>query len=104
PDGIILMVCDQPALTAQHLRNLIQQFYETKKPIVASSYAGSGGVPVLFGRSFFSNLLLLGDDQGAKKIVSQFPSQVALVEFSEGVLDLDTEEDYEKYLRMSNNE
>lgn len=104
PDGIILMVCDQPALTSQHLRRLVEQFYETKKPIIASSYAGSGGVPVLFGRSFFSNLLLLGDDQGAKKIVSQFPSQVALVEFSEGVLDLDTEEDYEKYLRMSNNE
>ena len=101
PDGIVIMVCDQPALTSQHLRKLIQKFEETKKPIIASSYAGSGGVPVLFGRSFFSNLLLLGDDQGAKKIVAQFPEQVALVEFSEGATDLDTEEDYEKYLRST---
>jgi molybdenum cofactor cytidylyltransferase len=99
PDGIIIMVCDQPALTSQHLQKLIQTFHETRKPIVASSYGGSGGVPVLFGRSFFSNLLLLADDHGAKRIVAQFPEQLATVEFSGGAMDLDTEEDYEKYLK-----
>ena len=98
--GVILMVCDQPALTTEHLHKLIEKFSEKKKSIIASSYANSKGVPVLFGRSFFSNLLLLGDDQGAKKIVHQFPDQVDAVEFPNGSFDLDTEEDYKNFLRQ----
>lgn len=99
-EGVILMVCDQPALTTEHLQKLIEKFSEKKKSIIASSYANSKGVPVLFGRSFFSNLLLLGDDQGAKKIVQQFPDQVGVVEFPQGSFDLDTEEDYTNFLRQ----
>jgi molybdenum cofactor cytidylyltransferase len=80
---------------------LIDSFTGTQKPIVASAYANSSGVPVLFGRSFFSNLLLLADDQGAKKLVQQFPEQVEVVDFPEGADDLDTEEDVQKYLKKN---
>lgn len=97
-EGVIIMVCDQPALTSAHLKILIQKFYEKKKAIIASAYDSSSGVPVLFGRSFFSNLLLLSDEQGAKKIVQQFPEQVENVAFPSGSVDLDTEEDYQNYL------
>jgi molybdenum cofactor cytidylyltransferase len=97
-DAVMLMVCDQPALTSAHLQKLIQKFSEKKKAIIASHYSDSAGVPVLFGRSFFSNLLLLGDEHGAKKIIQQFPDQVATVDFPEGSFDLDTEEDYQNYL------
>jgi molybdenum cofactor cytidylyltransferase len=96
--GAILSVCDQPALSRQHLEKLIQKFKTGKKKIIASSYAHSSGVPVLFGRPFFSNLLLLGDEQGAKKIVQQFPTEVDNVEFPKGSIDLDTEEDYQSFL------
>jgi molybdenum cofactor cytidylyltransferase len=98
-DAVILMVCDQPALTAEHLVKLIEKFQERKKAIIASSYSNSNGVPVLFGRSFFSNLLLLNDDQGAKKIVQQFPDQVDAVMFPKGSIDLDTEDDYQNFLK-----
>jgi len=98
-DAVILMVCDQPALTSEHLVKLIEKFQERKKAIIASSYSNSNGVPVLFGRSFFSNLLLLNDDQGAKKIVQQFPDQVDAVVFPKGSIDLDTEDDYQNFLK-----
>ncbi len=97
-DAVIIMVCDQPALTADHLLKLIQKFNQNKGCIVASAYGNSNGVPALFGRSFFSNLLLLSDDQGAKKIIQQFPRQLEIVEFPNGLFDLDTEEDYQRYL------
>lgn len=100
-DAVILMVCDQPALTSEHLQKLIQKFHEKKKAIIASAYSKSSGVPVLFSRSFFSNLLLLNDDQGAKKIVQQFPDQVETVAFPKGSIDLDTEEDYQKFLKAN---
>jgi len=97
-DAVILMVCDQPALTSAHLLRLIQKYAEKQRSIIASAYDNSSGVPALFGRSFFSNLLLLSDDQGAKKIIQQFPRQVETVEFPKGSIDLDTEEDYQNYL------
>ncbi|HEY5751379.1 MAG TPA: nucleotidyltransferase family protein [Chryseolinea sp.] len=93
--AVLFMVCDQPALTTQHLLNLIQ---EAGKPIVASHYAGSPGVPALFNKPYFPALNALGNDQGAKRIFQQFPEQVSLVNFPGGDLDLDTMEDYQNYL------
>jgi len=93
--AVLFMVCDQPALTTQHLLALIGK---ADNPIVASHYAGSPGVPALFSKSLFSALHALKNDQGAKKIFQQFPEQLALVNFPGGELDLDTMEDYQNYL------
>jgi molybdenum cofactor cytidylyltransferase len=94
--AVLFMVCDQPALTTQHLLKLIGK---AEKPIVASYYAGSPGVPALFKKSLFPSLNALGDDQGAKKMFQLFPEQVSTVDFPKGELDLDTPEDYQAYLR-----
>ncbi len=96
-DAVIILVCDQPSLSSEHLQRLIDTFSGTQKPIIASAYADSKGVPVLFGRTFFSNLLLLADDHGAKKLVQQFPDRVEAVDFPQGANDLDTEEDLKNY-------
>ncbi len=95
--AVLFMVCDQLALTTQHLLNLIGK---AEKPIVASHYAGSSGVPALFKKSLFPSLNALGDDQGAKKMFQLFPEQVSTVDFPKGELDLDTMEDYQNYLNQ----
>lgn len=97
-NAVILMVCDQPAVSADHLRALIQNYSSTKSPIVGSAYAGTVGVPALFGRPFYSNILMLRDDQGAKKIMQQFPSKVKSIDFPEALHDLDTREDYQNFI------
>ena len=97
-DAIIICVCDQPLLTATHLKRLLTKHIESSKPIVASQYGESGGVPALFHKSLFKDLVALYDGQGAKKIILQRPLETAWVEFPEGVLDLDTPEDYEAYI------
>lgn len=98
-EAVILIVCDQPSLTSQHLRNVIESFKQSRMPIIASSYGDTLGVPALFARSFFTNLLMLRDEEGAKKIIEQFEEQVKPVEFPEGSFDIDTLEDYQNYLR-----
>ena len=98
-EAVIIMVCDQPAITASHLHKLATTHKSTNSPIVASSYSGTVGVPALFSRAFFSNILMLKDDQGAKKIIEQFPEQRANVDFPDGSFDLDTSEDYQRYLK-----
>jgi molybdenum cofactor cytidylyltransferase len=96
---VIILVCDQPLLNPEHINKLITEYHNSKKPIVASSYAGTSGVPVLFEQRCFSDLLNLADDQGAKKIIQQHSEWVANVSFPAGEIDLDTLEDYNSFLK-----
>ena len=96
-DAIVLLVCDQPFVNAQTIRNLINLRDQTKKTIVASRYADTMGVPALFDRSLFEELLSLGDEAGAKSIILRSPQRVAECEFPEGAVDIDTREDWEEF-------
>ena len=94
--AILLLVCDQPAVNARVIENLIATRETTKKEIVASSYADTVGVPALFDRSLFERLLSLGDEAGAKSIILQNLDRVAQFAFPEGAIDIDTWEDWGK--------
>jgi molybdenum cofactor cytidylyltransferase len=95
-EAILLLVCDQPAVNARVMEDLIATRETTKKEIVASCYADTVGVPALFDRSLFGRLLSLGDEAGAKSIILQNPERVAQFAFPEGAIDIDTWEDWEK--------
>lgn len=97
-DAAIIFVCDQPMLTSDIISEIVSAFLTTKKPIVASGYSDSAGVPALFARSLFTTLNDLPDDQGAKKIIKQHPADVVMVPFPGGEIDLDTIEDYQKFV------
>jgi molybdenum cofactor cytidylyltransferase len=92
-NGIVLMVCDQPLVTSQIITSLIQRWRESGQPIVASGYSDTLGVPALFDRSCFDELLRLKGDTGAKSIILKDKGRVACLPFSEGAIDIDTAED-----------
>jgi molybdenum cofactor cytidylyltransferase len=96
--AVIILVCDQPFLTPHHLMALIEKYKATNKPIVASAYANTTGVPALFDRSLFQKLKAVEDGQGAKKIIRDETKQVVSVEFPEGSVDLDTRQDVDAFL------
>jgi molybdenum cofactor cytidylyltransferase len=97
--GTVILVCDQPLLQAGHIKSLIETNQKTKKAIVASRYAQTLGVPAFFEKKYFSELLSLGDPQGAKKVIQQHPEDVSPMDFPEGKIDLDTPEDYQGFKR-----
>ena len=90
--GVILLVCDQPYLSAELLRELVAQRSETNT-IVASRYADTLGVPALFDRIHFAELLDLSGDRGAKTLFSTHRNAVAVVDFPGGAIDVDTSAD-----------
>jgi molybdenum cofactor cytidylyltransferase len=96
-DAVIVMLCDQPLLTATHLTELGARFISTGKPIIASFYAGTAGVPALFAKSLFAGIAGLPDAEGAKKIILEHPHETVAIVFPEGSIDLDTPEDYRKF-------
>ena len=97
-EASVLLVCDQPAVDARVIQRLIALRETTGKIIVASRYADTLGVPALFSRAVFQELLSLDDDAGAKSIVLRTPERVASLAFPEGQIDIDTWEDWEKLI------
>lgn len=94
---VIVLVCDQPLLTADHLNNLIDKYRNTGAAVVASQYSGILGVPVLFDSSLFSEIRGIDDQHGARQIIEKNRTAAQPVEFPGGDLDIDTPEDYQRY-------
>jgi molybdenum cofactor cytidylyltransferase len=95
-DAVVLLTCDQPLVEAALIAELIEVRKQTAKPIVASSYMSTLGVPALFDRSCFPALLSLPDDSGAKSLIVGRPGDVASVPFEDGAIDIDTPEDFQR--------
>lgn len=95
PDQVIFMVCDQPFVTAGLLLDLINEQQKSRKPIVASAYANTLGIPALFDSSLFPQLLDLQGDTGARRLIQQYSGEVSSVIFEEGMYDIDTLVDYQ---------
>ena len=91
--ALVLMLCDQPFVTSDVLSGLITAHRETGREIVASSYGGTIGVPALFGKAFFTELGRLESGAGAKQVIQRHLTQVHLVPFPQGEIDLDTPAD-----------
>ncbi len=100
-DKVIIMRCDQPFVSAELLNSMIAKQIETEKPIIACTYNGTTGVPVLFDRTLFAELLLLQGQEGAKKILITHTDEVATIPFDEGSIDIDTPDDYKRLLKLN---
>ena len=95
-DAVVLLTCDQALVDGNVIAQLIAAQEKTGKPIIASSYANTLGVPALFERSYFEALLALPDDSGAKKLIQEQADDVASIAFEDGAVDIDTPEDFER--------
>ncbi len=83
-DGVVLMTCDQPAVTAEHLQKLMATGEAT-----SSHYAGRNGVPAYLPATAFAKLMELRGDSGARDLLREAEA----VELAGGELDVDTAED-----------
>jgi molybdenum cofactor cytidylyltransferase len=92
-DAVVITVCDQPAVTAAHLEALVATWRSTGSSIVASSYAGTRGVPALFAATHFPALRKLRGDRGAGPLLVRHAESVHLIPLPGGELDIDTPAD-----------
>lgn len=94
--AVLLMLCDQPLISAAHLQNLLQAWQNTPECIVVSQYAESFGVPAVFPATFFAQLAGLTGDRGAKPLMMQCQETLVRVPLPEAELDIDTQSDYQR--------
>ncbi len=92
--NIIITVSDQPFVSSSLLKQLYKTQEESVQHIIACTYAGTIGTPVLFTQKYFDELLSIEGDEGAKKILLANRDDVATIDFPQGNIDIDTEKDY----------
>jgi molybdenum cofactor cytidylyltransferase len=95
-EAVVIIACDQPFVEGSTIAELIAKHERSGKPIVASSYADTVGIPALFDQSCFAGLLALSDDSGAKALIESRRGDVAQIEFEQGAIDIDTPADFER--------
>lgn len=101
-EAVLLLVCDQPRLSAEHLGTLLArhegELAGSRKPITASVYGRNtgernAGVPAVFARRYFDELSAIAGDRGARDLLRAHWEEVEGIPWPEGALDLDRPED-----------
>ena len=96
--AVMVLVCDQPLLSGSQIKMLSDAYVQSHPYAVASQYNGVYGVPAVFDRSLFSELLSIDDGSGAREILKKWEGKLLLIPFEGGEIDLDTPEDYKKFI------
>lgn len=95
-EAFLVVLTDQPYVTADLLQRLIDTRQSTGRGIIASRYAepdGILGVPALFDNHYRREFLNLTGDTGARKLIQQYASDSTSVLFPLAGIDLDTPAD-----------
>jgi molybdenum cofactor cytidylyltransferase len=98
-EAAIVVLGDQPGISASTILRLIEEYRRSGQPIVVPVYAGTRGNPVLFDASVFPELASVAGDQGGREVIGRDPSRVATVSLPFAMpADVDTVEDYLHWL------
>jgi molybdenum cofactor cytidylyltransferase len=91
-DAVIVLLGDQPLVTAEHLLSLIDKWSGADNQIVASVFEGIKGPPILFPSKAFAALSEQGGDAGAKSLLTDANFDVCTIDCPQAGIDVDTPE------------
>jgi len=98
-DAAIFLLGDQPLVSPDLIRELLETHRTTLAPIVAPRHLGRRGNPDLFDRATWPDLFALSGDVGGRLLFEKYDSEVAWVEWDETIfMDIDTEADYKRLI------
>jgi molybdenum cofactor cytidylyltransferase len=95
-DAILLTMVDQPYVERTHLKKLANAYDPLRSMIIASAYSNTFGVPVLFDRKYFNQMVTLKGDEGGKKVFVKYLKNIVEIPFIAGAIDIDEAEDLSK--------
>jgi molybdenum cofactor cytidylyltransferase len=92
-EGALLVLIDQPAVTAADLQRLVAAWRRQPDAMAAAQFSSTVGAPAIFPRALFPALLELRGDRGAQLLLQRHPDRVVRVPIEGAALDVDTPED-----------
>lgn len=97
---VLLGLADQVAIGPEEIKLLVKAANRNRANIICSSYNDIDGVPAVFPKKYFKELVNLGGDVGAKYVLKRFSDQVVRVELPEAAFDIDTQEDLQSWVNQ----
>jgi molybdenum cofactor cytidylyltransferase len=91
--ALLLMLADQVAVTADDLRRLHASWKRHPILIAAALYQGAPGLPAIFPRWAYTDLLSLRGERDARNVLRRNIDRVVRVPMSNAGIDLDTPDD-----------
>lgn len=102
-EGIFILLADQPAIAIYYLESMIQLHQKNPKKIIASKYGNSYGVPALFPKIYFNDLLEIQKDKGAKEFMENNRTKIVTSDLKTDFTDIDTVEDLNMFKKRNLN-
>lgn len=97
-DGILVMLADQPLIDAAYLDQVIDTWGKSRATITATAYENGLGVPAMFDKCHFEELLKLTKDYGARHIIND--SNIKIINPQGKEMDIDTWQDYQNMIQQ----
>jgi molybdenum cofactor cytidylyltransferase len=96
--SVLIILGDQPLITAQTIDTLIETWRTSEKLIVAPLYNGQRGNPTLFDARLFPELLEVTGDEGGRRVLERHRAEMATIDAgnSSASYDVDTWEAYQQ--------
>jgi molybdenum cofactor cytidylyltransferase len=98
-EAMLVILGDQPMVEAPIIDELLRAYAAGPQGLVAPTYRGARGNPVLIDRRYFAELLALPLDAAPRALLERHADDLRLVEVdSEAILiDLDRPEEYVRW-------
>jgi molybdenum cofactor cytidylyltransferase len=96
-EGIFILLADQPAIEVTYLKAMLALFKKNNNTIIASNYGNKLGVPAIFPEEYFTDLLLIKGDKGAKEFINKRGSEVLCPKSTTNFFDIDTKRDLQLF-------
>lgn len=96
---VLVLLGDQPLISAQDLHNLYRIWHKNPDKIVCASFSNTLGVPALFPAYFKARLYECRGDRGAKNVLLRYSKQVIPVAMPSAEFDVDTPADLTRILK-----
>lgn len=95
-EAAVVLLADQPGITSQHVRSLLDAFGARRSPIVRLRFRVGPG-PALIARSVWADVSSLEGDLGARDLIARHPELVEEVHVDgDAPIDVDVREDLER--------
>ena len=99
--AVMFLLGDQPMLNSATINILLEKFWSAEKDVCVPFYRDKRKTPVIFGRRFYTRLMGIKGDRGARQLIDKNPDKVLTVELDNPLcfFDIDTQQDFENLKR-----
>ena len=91
--AVVVMLADQPGITADHLSELLDAWDGDENSIVGTAFGETQGPPALFAAACFDELEALEGDSGGKHLFSDERFKLQTIRFEAAAVNIDTPAD-----------